>query len=149
MSSAFLTVHAAVRSALTAAFAGEPFTVIDGPGAPTNPLDLAWLSRLQAEVAPAALAASARPTDETYEATVKLSSGRNGPDTAQAVCRTQVAAMYSLLFEYIRANPTLGVSANTWAHISAFDSEPSDNPDIIEKGRNETMTVTISIRVRV
>lgn len=134
---------------MTAAFDGQPFAVIDGPGAPSNPLDLAWLSRLQAEVAPATLAATARPTDETYEATVKLSSGRNGTDTAQAVCRQQVATMYSLLFEYIRANPTLGISANTWAHVSGFDSEPSDSPDVIEKGRNETMTVTISIRVRV
>ena len=150
MASGFTTVHAAVRAALTTALAGQSTVrVIDGPGRPTNALDLAWVSRLRADVEPATLAGSTRPTDEQFEATVILSSGRNGTEDAQAACRAQVGTMYSLLFEHIRANPTLGVSANTWAHVSGFDSEPSDNPDVIEKGRNETMTVTISIRVRV
>ena len=100
---------------------------------------------------PAPLAASSRPTDELIEAEVILSSSRNGPAEVQPFVAARVDAMYSTLFEYLRtsSNYTLGVSANTWARIVRYVSEPSDNPQVLAKGRNETATVKIAIETRV
>jgi len=152
MASNLGAIRVALRAALVSMYASDTLIgILDGPGSTLNPVDVAWISRITSDINPATLAAASRPTDENYEAEVILSSGRNGPAETQVVVAARVDSMYSTLFEYFRTSPnhTLNVSANTWARVVRMVSEPSDNPQILEKGRNQTCTVTIAITTRV
>ena len=154
MASSLAAVHAAVLATLTTLYAADPqVTVLDGGRGPFTREDVVSLADITTDVDVAAMATT-RPKYEMHEVTVVISCSRAGTnDTAQAVATTRVCALWSTLFEALRSDPTLGITGPTTtlalAHAARTELRKADDPDILAKGRNSTITATITVRMRI
>ena len=94
---------------------------------------------------------SPRQQDENLQVTILLSCDRVGIDDAAQVEATE--AVYGLLDALhdhlkVNANLTLGGTCRH-AEITSHDLDESTDPDVTERVRNATLTVTLSVLARI
>jgi hypothetical protein len=146
-------VKGALVDGIALLFAADPDVgVVYGPrGSYTRP-DLVAVLGVTTEVDVATIGAN-RARSEAHEVTIVISSSRPGTVDAQRTVTERAYALLAIIDAWLIASPneTLAITGaqQTWARVARVElTEPADS-DVLAKGRQANLTVTVAVRTRI
>lgn len=143
------TAGAAVDTYLTGTLLPALFpaaTIVRGAPGVNVTLDVVSLQSTTVDDAQACMGPHRR-RDETMTVTLLLSATRFGDASAQQVADEAAWGMLDTLREALRSAPEQNLAgAVRYAELTSYSLARPDDPELLEKGRNATITAVLTVR---
>lgn len=146
-------VKAGLFAGLTTLFAADNLVgVIYGPKGGFSKPDIVSVQDVRTDVTPETMGPN-RIRDEEHRITIVFAVSRAGPGDIQQTVTERAYALVATMDAWLQAplGATLAIAGPQllWAMVQTLDLNEPDTPEAIAKGRQATVTATITARTRI